>query len=263
MADFKTHLYGAAAASGLAALGVYSLGWTTTTQTQLLFVYGVAGGVLPDIDAPKSTPIRGFFGLLGVALAFAMTFPFAGRYPLNGLALIWLLVFVTVRFGLFALFVRYTIHRGIWHSGLAAIAVGLGGVVISHQVLGRTAWESWLVGAFVTLGYLTHLILDELASVNLLGKRIKRSLGTALKPFSLAYPGASLAMLLAILGLAALTPPLTPVLAVAHHYGLTPPDLSLGLRVAEDWFTLDLYRLLGGRPRGSLPTTDAGHGTGG
>ena len=73
----------------------------------------------------------------------------------------------------------------------------------------------------------------------------------------------TLATKAAILGLAALTPPLTPVLAVAHHYGLTPPDLSLGLRVAEDWFTLDLDRLLGGRPRGSLPTTDAGHGTGG
>lgn len=271
MADFKTHLYGATAASGLAALGVYSLGWTTTAQTQLLFLHGVAGGLLPDIDAPKSTPIRGFFALLGVALAFAMTFPFVGRYPLGGLALIWLLVFVTVRFGLFALFVRYTVHRGIWHSGLAAIAVGLGGVVLSHQVLGRTAWESWLSGAFVTLGYLTHLILDELASVNLLGKRIKRSLGTALKPFSLASPGASLAMLLVVLVLGALTPPLAPVVAVANHYGLAIPDLrldpslvlSLDLRAAGDWFTLDLDRLLGGPPGEALPTAGAGRAAGG
>ena len=271
MADFKTHLYGAAAASGLAALGVYSLGWTTTGHAQLLFLHGVAGGLLPDIDAPKSTPVRGFFALLGVVLAFAMTFPFVGRYPLIGLGAIWLLVFVTVRFGIFALFVRYTVHRGIWHSGLAAITVGLAGVVLSHQALGMPAWQSWLAGAFVTLGYLTHLVLDELASVNLLGKRIKRSLGTALKPFSLAYPGASLAMLLAVLVLAALAPPLAPVLAVANHYGLATPGLSLdlsldlrpGLRAAGDWFTLDLDRLLGVPPRGSLPTADAGRAAGG
>jgi hypothetical protein len=242
MADFKTHLYGAAAASGVAALGIYSLGWTTRGHTLTLFLLGVAGGLLPDIDAPKSTPIRVFFTLLGVLLAFAMTFPFVGRYPLSVLAGLWLLIFVTVRLGIFALFSRYTVHRGIWHSWLAAIAAGLAGAAIAHRVSGLPAWESWLGGAFVTLGYFTHLLLDEIASVNLLGKRIRRSLGTALKPLSLAYPGASVAMLLAVLALGAISPPLAPVLAVADHYGLKTTGIGNGLHAARAWLDAWTWR---------------------
>lgn len=220
MADFKVHLYGAATISGLAALSAYNLNWTAARETQILFLIGVAGGLLPDIDSPKSTPIRGFFTLLGVVLAFAMTFSFAGRVPLLGLTLIWVLVFVTVRYGIFVLFARYTVHRGIWHSGLAALAAGLACANVAHHALGMTAWVSWLAGLFMVLGYLTHLCLDEIASVDLLGRRIRRSLGSALKPFSLDYPWASLAMLLAVLVLGASAPSLAPLVAVADHYGL-------------------------------------------
>jgi hypothetical protein len=38
----------------------------------------------------------------------------------------------------------------------------------------------------VGIGYLTHLVLDEFYSVDLFNRKIKRSFGTALKPFSLA-----------------------------------------------------------------------------
>jgi hypothetical protein len=220
MADFKAHLYGAVATSSLAALSVYSFGWTWPRQTLALFLVGVAGGLLPDIDCPKSNPIRGFFALLGVVLAFSMTFSFVGRVPLMGLALIWALVFVTVRYGVFELFARYTVHRGIWHSGLAAIAAGLASANLAYHAVGLTAWESWLAGLFMVLGYLTHLTLDEIASVDLQGRRIKRSLGSALKPFSLERPWTSLAMLLLVVLLGVSAPTLAPVLAVADHYGL-------------------------------------------
>ncbi len=220
MADFNVHLYGAATSSGLAALSVHSLGWTGPRQVLVCFLVGVAGGLLPDIDCPKSTPIRGFFTLIGLVLAFSMTFSFAGRFPLMGLALIWALVFVTVRYGVFVLFARYTVHRGIWHSGLAALAAGLASANLAYHAVGLTAWESWLAGLFMVLGYLTHLCLDEIASVDLQGRRIRRSLGSALKPFSLDYPWASLAMLLAVLVLGASAPSLAPLVAVADHYGL-------------------------------------------
>ena len=235
MADFRVHLYGAAATSGLATLAVHGLGWTGPRQAQLLFLLGVAGGLLPDIDAPQSTPVRAFFTLLGVVLAFAMTFSFAGRFPLPGLGLIWVLVFVTVRLGVFELFSRYTVHRGIWHSWLAALGAGLASTNLAHHAAGLPAWESWLAGAFVTLGYLTHLCLDEIASVDLLGRRIKRSFGTALKPFSLAYPWASLAMLVAVLLLGVSAPPVAPVLAVADHYGLDRAGILARLQDKGDW----------------------------
>lgn len=234
MADFRTHLYGAAATGSLAALSVYTLGWSGPHYTLVLFLLAVAGGLLPDIDAPQSTPVRGFFSLLGVALAFAMTFPFAHRLPLMALAAIWTLVFLTVRFGIFSLFCRYTRHRGIWHSWLAALAAGLAGAALAFHVAGVGPWAAWLAGLFVTLGYLSHLLLDELASVDVQGRRLKRSLGSALKPFSLSSPGASLAMLAVVVLCAGLTPPLTPVLALASHYGLNLPDLVAQARAYGD-----------------------------
>jgi hypothetical protein len=40
---------------------------------------------------------------------------------------------------------------------------------------------SWYFGMFVFMGYLVHLTLDEVYSVDIKGQRIKKSFGTALK----------------------------------------------------------------------------------
>ena len=56
--------------SSAGALAVHGLGWTDPGQTQILFFVGVVGSLLPDIDADNSSPVRGFFTLLGVVLAF-------------------------------------------------------------------------------------------------------------------------------------------------------------------------------------------------
>jgi hypothetical protein len=87
-------------------------------------------------------------------------------------------------------------------------------------------WDAWLGGAFVTLGYLTHLCLDELASVDLLGRRVKRSFGTALKPFSLTSPEATAAMLAAVLALVWLAPPIEPVLEAGRERGISGEALQ-------------------------------------
>jgi hypothetical protein len=60
---------------------------------------------------------------------------------------------------------------------------------------------------FVGVGYLVHLILDELYSVDLMGRRMKKSFGTALKPFSLKNFKESLLMLILICGLVYISPP--------------------------------------------------------
>jgi hypothetical protein len=50
----------------------------------------------------------------------------------------------------------------------------------------------------VGLGYLVHLALDELSSLDLEGRRLRRSFGTALKPWSPTDPASSLAMAAAL-----------------------------------------------------------------
>lgn len=235
MANFAGHLYGGAAVSSLAALGAYSLGWAGPEQTQILFFLGVGGGLLPDIDSDNSTPVRGFFTLLGVGLAFLVSFTLVGRFPVFELALVWAMVFAVVRFGVFEVFTYFTVHRGVWHSWLAVVFVGLLGANGAYHLVGLSAWDSWLSGAFLALGYFTHLCLDEIASVDLLGNRIRRSFGTALKPFSIAYPWASLSMLAAVIALSLLAPPIEPILADGRLQGLSEEALQTRLLGDGGW----------------------------
>jgi hypothetical protein len=157
----------------------------------------VLGSLLPDIDADASVPVRGLFGVLGAALAFAWTLPLIGRYGPLSLAMIWIGSFLAVRVLLCEAFSRLTVHRGIWHSLLAALFVSLFAVNLLHWLLGQTPHDAWLGGLMVGIGYLTHLVLDEAFGVDLLGARIRRSFGTALKPWGFRNPGGSLAMAVA------------------------------------------------------------------
>ena len=192
MANFATHLYGGALVSSVASLGLYSSGLAGPEQTQTCFFLGVAGGLLPDIDSGASKPVRGAFTLLAISLAFTTAFALVGRLPLLDLAMVWGGTFLLVRYLVLEAFARLTVHRGVWHSWLAVVLAGLVSANAAHHGLGFPAGESWVGGGFVALGYLTHLCLDELASVDLLNHRVRRSFGTALKPFSLAAPRASL-----------------------------------------------------------------------
>jgi len=220
MASFRGHLYGGAVVSAAAGLGVDHLGWARPEQILVLFVLGVVGGLLPDIDADNSTPLRAVFTLLGVSAAFLVSLVMIEDIAPGAPVLLWGAVFLLVRFGLFEVFCRFTVHRGIWHSWLAVAFVSLATVDAAHHLAGASAWESWLAGGFVALGYLTHLGLDEIAGVDMLNHRVKRSFGTAFKPFSTSSPTASMTMLLGTLALAYPTPTIAPVVTAIRALSL-------------------------------------------
>jgi len=112
MANFRGHLYGGAVVSAAAGLGVDHLGWARPDQILVLFVLGVVGGLLPDIDADNSTPLHAVFTLLGVVAAFLVSFVMIEDIAPGALVLLWGAVFLLVRFGLFEVFCRFTVHRG-------------------------------------------------------------------------------------------------------------------------------------------------------
>jgi hypothetical protein len=236
MASFVTHLYGAALVSSAAALALHSAGLGSAQETQTYFFLGVAGGLLPDIDADASKPVRGFFTLFAVAVAFFVAFALVARLDWLDATLVWLATFVLVRYGFFEIFARFTVHRGVWHSWLAVALAALATTDVACHLLRTTAWEAWVAGGFVGLGYLTHLCLDELASVDLWGHRVRRSFGTALKPCSLAAPWASLAMLVAVLVLGYAAPSAAPLLAAGRAHGWDPRALEVRVTKAPAWF---------------------------
>jgi hypothetical protein len=108
--------------------------------------------------------------------------------------LLWLGTFLFVRYGLHAIFHRYAVHRGIWHSVVAGIFCGLLTASIFYYALGRHDGVAWLGAGFLFIGYLTHLILDEIYAVDIMGNRLKASFGTALKLVDARRPAASILM---------------------------------------------------------------------
>jgi hypothetical protein len=78
---------------------------------------------------------------------------------------------------------------------------------IAWQHLQASELQSWLLGFFMTLGYLIHLVLDELFSVDFTGVRVRRSFGTALKPLDVNQLPASCLVLFITLVAWFWTPP--------------------------------------------------------
>jgi membrane-bound metal-dependent hydrolase YbcI (DUF457 family) len=87
-------------------------------------------------------------------------------------------LYLLIRFGGAWLLQRFTVHRGMFHSLPAAAIFGEIGYLLAS---GDTNLRLYKAGA-VVLGYMSHLILDEIWSIEWAhGLHFKSSFGTALK----------------------------------------------------------------------------------
>jgi len=168
---------------------------------------GVFGSVLPDIDLRDSRPSRAFFSGLGIFLSFCVLFAVAHRYSIAEMWIVWLGTLVAVRYGLQFLFLRFSAHRGIWHSIVAGLFFWFLTAIVFHRLLGYHEGVAWLAGGFLFIGYITHLILDELYSVDVFDTRIKASFGSALKLYDGKHLGDTAVVTLACVVAFALAPP--------------------------------------------------------
>ena len=75
------------------------------------------------------------------------------------------------------IFRRTTTHRGIFHSVPSAGIFALGAYLATIRY---DDFDRLVVGAAALAAVLSHLILDEIYSVDLMGVRLKKSFGTAL-----------------------------------------------------------------------------------
>src|SRR4029453_8474484 len=181
MANFKTHVSVAAALSGALATGFLVAGVAAPKDVWLYFAMGTVGGILPHIDADPSIPGRIFFIFFALVVAFLTLFSRAGVYSIVELSILWVVTYVVVRYVIFKLFARFSIHRGVFHSLLAAVFFGFLTTSLTYHLFRLSTLGAWMSGLFVSVGYMIHLVLDEIYSVDLTGARVKRSFGTALK----------------------------------------------------------------------------------
>ena len=235
MANFTTHIAVGTVVSGAAA--TLTLAANVISQESLIAVTlaGVVGSVLPDIDLKESRPSRALFAGLAVFLSFCVLFSVSNHYSIAEMWIVWLGTLAFIRYPMHNLFNHFSYHRGIWHSLLAGALFWFVTAIIYHRLLGLNEGVAWLAGGFLFIGYLTHLILDEIYSVDVFDRRLKNSFGTAVKLFDYRHlldsGVVAAACVLAFLA----TPPAKPFID-----GITSPRLWAGLQQRllphEKWF---------------------------
>lgn len=181
MAGFRTHItvsgalgvvYGGAA--------VQPLGFETDAAV-LAAALTTVGGMLPDLDSDSGVPVREMFGLAAavVPLLLVPRMVHAGLSREGILAGV-LCGYVFIRYVVANVFRRLTVHRGMYHSIPAMLVAGLM-VYLAYHSPERNL--RLLLAGGVMLGFLSHLVLDEIYSVDFRGARIKlkASAGSAFK----------------------------------------------------------------------------------
>lgn len=207
MANFATHVgvavgVGASLATGLTALGYIS--WDVGLNLLFFFVFGT---LLPDIDVDNAKPIRWVFSLFALFAAL-LTFsalstaslshfmPSASAQPtwiaFVGALLVWLFI----RYPLSKLFQKITRHRGLAHSLIVGLLWSLGWLHFAHWQFSGDTLVFWLQSLALLGGFLLHLTLDELYSIDIEGIRIKRSFGTAMKLLDRRFMSGSIAVII-------------------------------------------------------------------
>ena len=209
MANFNTHLSVAAVASGLISTLCLQIGFVHSQDAMLLILMGTIGGILPDIDLHYSHPSRIIFSILGLIFAFLWVLSAENDLSISELWAVGLVIYAGIRYGLWKVFNAYTKHRGAIHSVAAAVLAMLATTVISHHTYGKNDFTAWLIGFVVFIGFMIHLLLDELYSVDFMNRRIKRSFGTALKLIDTRYAYSSSLIIVLCLALFYFSPSAT------------------------------------------------------
>jgi hypothetical protein len=244
MAGFHTHI-SVSTITGV-AYGVWGYQCGAPVQTCALAgaLCGLSG-MLPDLDSDSGRPVQEISALAAAVVPLLMLDRFKDfGWSHETMALVGASMYGAIRFGAAELFKRYTVHRGMWHSIPACLACGLAAfIIVSGPDLAIRLYKA---GA-VSLGFLSHLILDEIWSFRVASGRlnVKKSLGTALKFFGRdRLANATMSGLLALLGFIAVGDPM-----LMNHYGYR---VTVGHQTAEQFFH-NALQFAGTQPK---PTPD-------
>jgi len=188
MASYAGHLSLSAvlgAAYGSAGAYYYQMDWGPALLAAGLTTIG---GVLPDLDSDSGVPVRELFGLGAVVVPFLMLRRLVDlNFTFEELVAVMAGIYLFVRYGMSEIFKRITVHRGIFHSVPAMAIAGLTVFLLYHSPDTQLR-VYFALGTMV--GFLSHLVLDELCSVDFSGAalHLNQFAGSALKLYSQSWP---------------------------------------------------------------------------
>lgn len=181
MGNYRQHV-GFAGFCGLAyAWGAFVLAGLHWLYGSVAALLATLGGLLPDLDSDSGIEMRGFTGVLGVLAAMAVWQHIAvyeSNLPFELHLWACILAYLAVRHGLRRIVSKLTVHRGISHSLPMGAVWGAFAYLYypsPHHIIRA------LMALAIMVGFLSHLLLDEMCSVDLAGRRVNKAFGTALK----------------------------------------------------------------------------------
>ena len=185
MAGYKAHLATGMLIGGITTISVFIVLAIDILFSPFIFLAVIIGSFLPDLDSDTGMPVKMLVASLGMVAAIWAGYMLLDRVsdePVKSIATIvgsYGAVYIILQ----RIFKKFTKHRGLFHSILALLIAML---TLNYLLLifEFSLFESRLLSISLGVGYLGHLILDEVNSViNLSGIPFipKKSLGSALK----------------------------------------------------------------------------------
>ena len=192
MAGFRTHITVSSGLGGVyGGVAVQPMNFSTETAVLAAGLTAV-GGMLPDLDSDSGVPVREMFGL-AAAVVPLMAIPRLNHMgiSLEGRLAFILFAYLIIRYGVSRVFKHLTVHRGMYHSIPAMLIAGLLVFLAYSNPTHPDRPTRVLLAVGVMVGFLSHLVLDEIYSVNFNGVRfkLKASAGSAVKLFSPSFAG--------------------------------------------------------------------------
>ena len=181
MAGFRTHIT-VSGALGIVYGGAAVQPFGFSTEAGVLAAgLTMVGGMLPDLDSDSGVPVRELFGLAAAVFPLLLV-PRLVHMDCSREAILAVLLFgyIVIKYGFAKLFKQFNVHRGMYHSLPAMLIAGLC-VYLAYHSPNRNM--RLMLGCGVMIGFLSHLVLDEIYSVDWRGvkPKLKSSAGSAVK----------------------------------------------------------------------------------
>jgi hypothetical protein len=193
LGNYRQHLTFASVLGSIYGAAAYVVAGIHWLYGSVAILLATLSGLLPDLDSDSGVEMKGFTGILGVLAAVGVWEWMAHLSPPPVFEFhLWsaILAYVLVRHGLRHIFGRLTVHRGISHSVPTCFVWGALTYLYYPSIFPQIRLA---MAVAVMLGFFSHLLLDEICSVDLKGARLNKAFGTAIK-FWAPSPWTTLAM---------------------------------------------------------------------
>lgn len=227
MAMYREHISVSGLLGVAVGLGSWLLLGFTPVQGILAGWFTAIGGILPDLDSESGRPVREMFGLTAsvaplLLIGRILYWTHLPNEP-EMVMVLFLAIYLGIKYGLAMLVGSLSVHRGMFHS-IPALLIAAEATYLTYP--GHSLKVKLVMGGGVAIGFFSHLLLDELYSVQWSGVHVslKKSAGSALKMFGPEFvPNVMAYMLLAGLTVVALAEAgiIGPANAPPKHFAIT------------------------------------------